>query len=539
MLSTVSAAAAGASGLKATSNKLNMAASPAGKPARGRPPKKLAVSPKFAGVAKPTGTTPASVASGISKTVLAQIYARLRATMMQLWLPSLCPACKPLFIRSAARSTDKALPVKDFCKDCRAFLASKQQHQQKTSCVATPVKKEPVVTATTVLKNKVISEIESLIKAPIVEVTPGKSSVAPPRYFLARPEEPVQKPPQPRLPLSPAQPIYTAFSAAGIDWCRYCGTTAGASWRPGPWGPRSLCFRHGREYAFHKRLDLSAFEAVAEDRAFPVLQGYCKLCWRDDGIVRRCHGCANGFHAQCYLKRTGKNVACLLAKPWYCNATCPKHFESGGIRVAHSTKEALPYQLGHVAGEYACGEHPMEQHADVDEEDNDDSFSDAGSEHLDVVSEFKPSFFIRLKEPVRPPTPHPIVAEAAAAAEAAPKKRRVSCPTPAMAKPVMKQKRSRASSASIPDFLITIDHSIAVRRDERPKTPVLCPAYKVIQRPPAPPAKSNSGEPVSEEVYSQRHCRYEELEKTTRLLKPDILSTLFQRGDEGKAVAVA
>jgi hypothetical protein len=461
--------------------------------------------------------------------------------MTQLWLPSLCPACKPLFIRSAARSTDKALPVKEFCKDCRAFLASKQQQQQpsKTSVsVPAPVKKEPV-TATTVLKDKVISEIESLIKAPLVEVTPVKGPPVP-RYFLAKPAgEPV---PAPQLPLSPSSPIYTAFSAAGIDWCRYCGTTAGTSWRPGPWGPRSLCFRHGREYAFHKRLDLSAFEGAhgsAADRAFPVLQGYCKLCWRDDGIVRKCHGCANGFHAQCYLKRTSKSVACLLAKPWYCNATCAKHFESGSIRVAHSTKEALPFQLGHVPGEPAEGGHP--EHAGEECDDN-DSFSEAASEHLDVVTDdsgFKPSFFIRLREPVRPPTPHPPVAEAA---PLLPKKRRVSCPaaptSAGSARPVAKPKRPRASSASVPDFLITVDHSVAIRRDERPRTPVLCPAYRVIQRPSSPMRPASAAEPVSEEVYSQRHSRYEELEKTTRLLKPDILSTLFRR-DSASTAAVA
>lgn len=445
---------------------------------------------------------------------------------MQLWLPSLCSSCKPLFIRSAARSTDKALPVKDFCRECRAFLASKQTASSKPSSEQQKnlqqqqlsPRKEPV-TATTVLKNKVLSEIESLIK-PVVEVTPVKtatfSSSAPrPLLFMKTVEEAPKAAPQ--LPLSSELPIYEAFTAAGIDWCRYCGTTAGTSWRPGPWGPRSLCFRHGREYSFHKRLDLSAFVSEQE-RSFPVLQGFCKICWRDDGIVRRCHGCANGFHAQCYLKRTNKNVGCLLAKPWYCNATCPRHFESGSIRVAHSTKEPLPFQSGHCPDNFEA----------VDHDEEADSFSEScASEHLDVVTPV-PSLLIRLKEPTRPPTPIPnaTVVET--------KKRRVSCPAAASAKPTVLEpmrkhhKRTRSSSASVPDFLITVDHTVAIRRDERQKTEVLCPAYKVIPRPPHPSMAVSTGETVTEELYSRRHCRYEELEKTTRLLKPDILSTLFQ-----------
>lgn len=35
--------------------------------------------------------------------------------------------------------------------------------------------------------------------------------------------------------------VFQHLTEASIDWCRYCGTTEGVNWRPGPWGKRTLC----------------------------------------------------------------------------------------------------------------------------------------------------------------------------------------------------------------------------------------------------------------------------------------------------------
>ncbi|ORY98961.1 hypothetical protein BCR43DRAFT_213175 [Syncephalastrum racemosum] len=35
--------------------------------------------------------------------------------------------------------------------------------------------------------------------------------------------------------------VYQNLTKSQIDWCRYCGTTEGVNWRPGPWGKRTLC----------------------------------------------------------------------------------------------------------------------------------------------------------------------------------------------------------------------------------------------------------------------------------------------------------
>ncbi|TPX64023.1 hypothetical protein SpCBS45565_g06207 [Spizellomyces sp. 'palustris'] len=62
--------------------------------------------------------------------------------------------------------------------------------------------------------------------------------------------------------------VYEEFTQKGIDWCRYCGVTkAGqtAAFRPGPWGRRTLCNKHGCDYKGYgyadkqSRLDLTQF----------------------------------------------------------------------------------------------------------------------------------------------------------------------------------------------------------------------------------------------------------------------------------------
>lgn len=35
--------------------------------------------------------------------------------------------------------------------------------------------------------------------------------------------------------------VFQQLTDASVEWCRYCGTTEGVNWRPGPWGKRTLC----------------------------------------------------------------------------------------------------------------------------------------------------------------------------------------------------------------------------------------------------------------------------------------------------------
>lgn len=443
----------------------------------------------------------------VDKKLLAKLYAKLRNTMMQLWLPSLCQKCKSCYFKATGEGKPVEACLKEFCAECKGFLKSKVNAHRPHVTRFTQKKVE--VSPGNDIKERVISEIKSLIKPVVVEAT------VQPKAIKCENERELTL----QLPLSSETSIYVELSKNGADWCRYCGTTAGTSWRSGPWGPRSLCFRHGRDYAVHRRLDLSEFEGVKTDREYPVLQGYCKICWKNDGIVRRCHGCANGFHAPCYLKRTNKNASCLLSKPWYCNSTCPKHFETGTVRVSYTSKEKLPL-MSRCLIESPVDEEDVEKH-----------------EILDVVSTepvHRPSFIIRLKEPVRPPTPIP--QDVSVGNQDAPKKRRQSCPekspkeeSSTVVQPC-KKRRSRASSQSLPDFLITVDHTIHVRREDSSSSkPVLVPFYKKIDRPTGTLRSSRTGESLTDKTFTSRHERYEEMEKHTRLLKPEILSTLFKR----------
>ncbi|KAF7725940.1 hypothetical protein EC973_009177 [Apophysomyces ossiformis] len=57
-------------------------------------------------------------------------------------------------------------------------------------------------------------------------------------------KQPKKKSVTPPVVIEQAQDGLTLFenlTQAGIDWCRYCGTTEGVNWRPGPWGKRTLC----------------------------------------------------------------------------------------------------------------------------------------------------------------------------------------------------------------------------------------------------------------------------------------------------------
>ncbi|KAJ2617203.1 hypothetical protein H4S08_000418 [Coemansia sp. RSA 1365] len=146
--------------------------------------------------------------------------------------------------------------------------------------------------------------------------------------------------------------IFEALSHGGIDWCRYCGTTEGINWRPGPWGKRTLCNKHGCDYKGYgfaskmPRLNLKAFaDEALDERIRPVLQTFCQICQQDcsedSNVLVHCDGCHRAYHQSCHPE--GIHASDItLDSPWYCESTCRDNARRRRILV-ELPKCRLPY----------------------------------------------------------------------------------------------------------------------------------------------------------------------------------------------------
>lgn len=161
------------------------------------------------------------------------------------------------------------------------------------------------------------------------------------------------------LPQAPPRPtstptIYQKLTKANIDWCRYCGTTEGVNWRPGPWGKRTLCNKHGCDYKGYgfacklPRLDLTAFTRESiDERERPVLQLYCSGCQRKDSwegnVLVRCEGCPKAFHQNCCPPTSGELSDEFVAskEAWFCDASCCENTRRKRI-VVELPRKRLP-----------------------------------------------------------------------------------------------------------------------------------------------------------------------------------------------------
>ncbi|KAL0079199.1 GATA-type zinc finger transcription factor [Phycomyces blakesleeanus] len=133
-------------------------------------------------------------------------------------------------------------------------------------------------------------------------------------------EEPVEP-----LTIDQEKTLFEQLTAANIDWCRYCGTTEGVNWRPGPWGKRTLCNKHGCDYKGYglasrlPRLDLSAFSnETLQDRTRPIVQQFCTACQnptQSHNLLVPCEGgCSRAYHLTCH--------PLISTSAWYCSDVC-------------------------------------------------------------------------------------------------------------------------------------------------------------------------------------------------------------------------
>ncbi|OBZ83076.1 hypothetical protein A0J61_08874 [Choanephora cucurbitarum] len=159
------------------------------------------------------------------------------------------------------------------------------------------------------------------------------------------------------LPKTDARPtsyptIYQKLTKANVDWCRYCGTTEGVNWRPGPWGKRTLCNKHGCDYKGYgfacklPRLDLTGFiKESIDDRDRPVLQLYCSGCQRKDSwegnVLVRCEGCPKAYHQQCLPTDELTDAFVASKEAWFCDASCCDNVRKKRI-VVELPRKRLP-----------------------------------------------------------------------------------------------------------------------------------------------------------------------------------------------------
>lgn len=139
--------------------------------------------------------------------------------------------------------------------------------------------------------------------------------------------------------------VFQHLNEASIDWCRYCGTTEGVNWRPGPWGKRTLCNKHGCDYKGYglasrlPRLDLSAFSnEKLEERLRPVVQQFCIVCQspeqteKDNHLILCSGGCSRAYHQRCHSPVITVNPKVDPVR-WYCSASCKENRKRNKVVV--------------------------------------------------------------------------------------------------------------------------------------------------------------------------------------------------------------
>ncbi|KAI1308432.1 hypothetical protein EDD11_004283 [Mortierella claussenii] len=186
-----------------------------------------------------------------------------------------------------------------------------------------------------------VAEVAVVTKATILSPAPVSYSAAPVTTKVSCESKQAKSP-----------TLFQILTKANIDWCRYCGTTEGVNWRPGPWGKRTLCNKHGcdfKGYGFAcklPRLDLTSYaHETVDQRIRPVLQHFCHGCQSQESsagnVMVRCEGCPKAFHQSCHGENLIPDSIALSEKPWFCDETCKDNVKKRRVCV-ELPKKRLP-----------------------------------------------------------------------------------------------------------------------------------------------------------------------------------------------------
>jgi hypothetical protein len=407
-------------------------------------------------VKTPTLGSPAALQSTLAQlpaTSLVELCQRLRVQLIQQRLPLICAACRPHIMRAYNMEVNLTQMVRGLCQACRGlFMTSDMQRV----CL------KPILAGMGQLSSpmKVKASSSPSIRKVILKMALQEAKQS---GKITR-----------KAALKSDRPIFEAMTEAGMDWCRYCGTTNGVNWRPGPWGQRTLCNKHGcayHGYGFSKglpRLDLSAYEQESlSDRRRPIVQETCTVCQQNlpgkQGHLFQCFGCPRAYHAEC-LPAFAVAQGDERDSGWFCSPECPQNYTlraviTSPVKTQRTLSEPLP-TLG--------------------------------------KRRFAKQFDLMGCPPTPPPTPQTVT------------------------------KKRRMTSDLMSEVMVCFDPDVVVKRNIPDRTTVFTPLYQSIPLPIAQSLiKLTNEECLDDKDLLERHKRYEEVEKTMRLCRPEVLKTLY------------
>lgn len=427
---------------------------------------------------------------------LAELCQRLRVQLVQQRLPLVCAECRPSLVRLHQRGMELNLTqmLRGLCARCRTlFMASQAAGLDRSKAADSKTISAAAAKGPSRLPRSTIRPAETA--AP--EMGGGAGEPMPPAAAKGGASG-ITKiilrvgPTTSGALARPPSSVFEAMTVARASWCRYCGTGASVRWRPGPWGQRTLCDKHGAAYAGRPgaalRLDLSPFQGEKlADRRRPILQDICSVCQRTDreDATQRiwpCAGCPKGYHRKCIPPKVSSAISPITEEremmtttlsetdqPWFCSPACAANlakYHQSPARPPASPSQARKRALSEPA--------PLRRFA---------------KQFDNIIA--------------TPPTPPPT--------------------------PKRGGKRRRTTVADITsDVMICFDPDATIIKRPAPKKPlVFTPAYQAVAFPPLPPAAmaTATSAPSDTELLSV-HGRYEKVEKNVRLCHPDVLRSL-------------
>ncbi len=478
-----------------------------------------------------TSLNPLTCLDKLTVNSLDSIGERVRSALLHVFLPRLCEACRPAFSETFRVTQSTPVLLKCLCDSCKINYVRDKRAVSRKKGATSPTATTTTTTAASRSSTKLVTSEDFCNPLEISEMSTKNgakknnrsqatalesSGIA--QIHLPKPKKvklpttniesseitvnlPFSPPPEHEskvvktgkiLPtLDRSRPIYEQLDENGIDWCRYCGAAGdtGTFWKLGPWGDRTLCHKHGCEFfgcgfarATSYRLDLTAFyRETRASRLRPVIQDFCCGCWErietsiEEGY-QQCHGCPLSFHASC-LKTEGHVDD---AGNWFCTPVCQSNFSAFLVKPQFAGKARFPFYF---------------------------SIAQIDLEALRAGSDPLPISKISLRLVL-----------------------------PAIKKTTRKYRKHNSDETAgdrVVAFVpVKVDQSVHIHEDISTPTWIL----KTIEERASfelqvMSQESADDEELDDDLLLLRHSRYEQVEKTTRLLKPGVLEMLA-KGEE-------